>query len=145
MMGAGREICSMHVRRTDGTSQRLAASLGLAIVVMAGTLALSSCGGTKSNAASIQDCGTSRTAANVPVEVKIYRGTVSCSVAMSVEKGYAKAIEDGHVPGNGGGAPVTISGWICQGFSTPQLLKTGDTSKCARKGTEILEILKTTS
>jgi hypothetical protein len=135
----------MHVRRTGGTGQRVAASLGLAVVVMAGTLALSSCGGTKSNASTIQDCGTSRTAANVPVEVKIYRGTVSCAAAMAVETSYAKAIKDGRVPGNGGGAPVTISGWICQGFPTPELLKTGDTSKCAKKGTEIVEILKTPS
>ena len=135
----------MHVRRTGGTSQRIAASLGIAAVMMAGTLALSSCGGTKSNAATIQDCGSSRTAANVPVEVKIYRGTVTCAAALSVEKSYAKAIEDGDAPGNGGGGPVTVSGWVCQGFSTPELLKTGDTSKCAKKGTEIVEILKTPS
>jgi len=135
----------MHVRRTAGTGQRLAASLGLAFAVAAGTLALSSCGGTKSNAATIQDCGTSRTAANVPVEVKIYRGTVSCAAALSVEKNYAKAVEDGDAPGNGGGGPVTVSGWVCQGFSTPELLKNGDTSKCTKKGTEIVEILKTPS
>ena len=135
----------MHVRQAGGTSQRLAASVGLAVVVIAGTLALGGCGGTKSSAASIQDCGSSKTAANVPVEVEIYRGTVSCSTAMSVEKSYAKAIEDGDAPGNGGGGPVTVSGWICQGFTTPELLKTGDTSKCSNKGTEILEILKTSS
>jgi hypothetical protein len=133
----------MHVRLTGATSQRLAAMLGVAVVIITGTLALGGCGGTKSNAASIQDCGSSRTAASVPVEVKIYRGTVSCAAAMAVEKSYAKAIENGDVPGNGGGAPVTINGWICQGFTTPELLKTGDTSKCAKKGTEIVEVLKT--
>jgi len=135
----------MHVRLTGDTKRRLAALLGVAVVVMAGTLALSSCGGTKSNAATVQDCGRSQTAAKVPVDVKIYRGTVSCAAAMAVEKSYAKAIEDGDVPGNGGGAPVTINGWTCQGFSTPELLKTGDTSKCAKKGTEIVEVLKTSS
>jgi hypothetical protein len=134
----------MHVRRTAGCRQRLAASFCAAAVIIAGTVALGGCGG-KSSAASVQDCGTSRTAANVPVEVKVYRGTVSCAAAMTVEKSYAKAIEDGDVPGNGGGAPVNVSGWTCQGFPTPELLKTGDTSKCARKGTEILEILKTSS
>ena len=133
----------MHVRLTGDTKQRIAASLGVAVVVMAGTLALSSCGGSKSNAATVQDCGSSQTAAKVPVDVKIYRGTVSCAAAMAVEKSYAKAIEDGDVPGNGGGAPVTINGWTCQGFSTPELLKTGDTSKCAKKGTQIVEVLKT--
>jgi hypothetical protein len=116
----------------------------VAAVAIAGTVALGGCSG-KSSAASVQDCGTSRTAANVPVEVKVYRGTVSCATAMTVEKSYAKAIKDGDVPGNGGGAPVTVSGWTCQGFPTPELLKTGDTSKCARKGTEILEILKTSN
>jgi hypothetical protein len=133
----------MHVRRTTGASQRLAASVSLAVVVVATALALGGCGGTKSNAASIQDCGTSRTAANVPVEVKIYRGTVSCAAAMAVEKDYAEAVRDGDAPGNGGGGPVTVSGWICQGLTTPQVLKTGDTSKCAKKGTEIVEVLKT--
>jgi hypothetical protein len=135
----------MHVRRTAGGSQRLAASLSVAVVVSAAALALGGCGGAKSNAASIQDCGTSRTAANVPVEVKIYRGTVSCSAAMTVENDYAKAVRAGDAPGNGGGGPVTVSGWICQGLTTPQVLKTGDTSKCAKKGTEIVEVLKTPS
>jgi hypothetical protein len=133
----------MHVRRTGTTSQRLAASLGLAVLAMAGTLALSSCGGTKSNASTVQDCGASQTAAHVPVEVKIYRGTVSCATAMSVEQGYAKAIRDGDAPGAGGAGPVAVSGWTCEAFATPQVLKTGDTSKCAKKGTEIVEILKT--
>jgi hypothetical protein len=135
----------MHVRRRAGTSQRLAASLSLAVVVIAAAVVLGGCGGTKSNAASIQDCGAGQTAAKVPVEVKIYRGTVSCTAALAVEKSYAKAIEDGDAPGNGGGGPVTVSGWTCQGFTTPQVLKTGDTSKCTRKGTEIVEVLKTPS
>jgi len=135
----------MQVRLTAGTGQRLAAALGLAVVVMAGTLALSSCGGTKSNAATVQDCGASQTAANVPVEVKIYRGTVSCAAAMSVEKAYATAIREGDAPGAGGAGPVTVGSWTCQAFPTPQLLKTGDTSKCVKKGTEIVEILKTPS
>ncbi|HUB40627.1 MAG TPA: hypothetical protein VMA72_17415 [Streptosporangiaceae bacterium] len=135
----------MHVRLTTGAGQRLVVALGLAVVVMTGTLALSSCGGTKSNASTVQDCGASRTAASVPVEVKVYRGTVSCASAMSVEKGYATAIRDGDAPGAGGAGPVTVSGWTCQSFPTPQVLKTGDTSKCVKKGTEIVEVLKTPS
>jgi hypothetical protein len=135
----------MHVRRTGGASPRLAGSLSLAVVLVAGTFALAGCGGAKSNAASIQDCGTSRTAANVPVRVEIYRGTVACSVALTVETTYAKAVADGDAPGNGGGGPVSVSGWTCEGFPTPEVLKTGDTSKCTKKGTEILEILKTPS
>jgi hypothetical protein len=135
----------MHVRQNRSGSMRLARSLCIATVVLPSALALAGCGGSTAAAAKVEDCGTGRTAANVPVEVEIYRGTVACSEAMSVEKGYAQAIVEGHVPGNGGGAPVAISGWTCQGFSTPQLLKTGDASKCARKGTEILAILKTSS
>jgi len=132
----------MHVRRTRRAGQRLAFSLSLAAALIAGTLVLAGCGGPKSSAATVQKCGTSRTAANVPVEVEIYSGTVSCSAAMAVERSYARAIENGDAPGNGGGGPVTVSGWTCQGYSTPELLRTGDTSKCARKGTEILAVLK---
>jgi hypothetical protein len=145
MMGPGRETVPMHVRRTRGATPRLASSLGLVAVLAVCALALAGCGSAKPKAATVQDCGPGRTAANVPVEVEVYRGTVSCSMAMTIEKSYAKAIVDGDAPGNGGGGPVTVSGWTCQGFSTPQLLKTGDASKCARKGTEILEILKTSS
>ena len=116
-------------------------------IVIAAVLALAGC----SNAAkaksvtSVQTCGTSRTAANVPVQVEVYRGQVSCTVAISVAKNYAAAVVAGRAPGNGGGGPVTVNGWKCQGFPTPQLLKTGDASKCVKDGAEILEILKTPS
>ncbi len=113
---------------------------------LAATLALAGCGsGSKPTVATIQDCGTSRTAANVPVEIEVYRGQVACSAALQVEAGYAKAIVDGKAPGNGGGGPVTVSGWTCQGLATPQLLKTGETSKCAKDGHEIVAILKSPS
>jgi len=49
---------------------------------------------------------------------------------------------NGLAPGNGGGGPVTVNGWTCEGMATPQLLKTGETSKCARGGREIVAILK---
>ncbi len=54
---------------------------------------------------------------------------------------YAKAIRSGQAPGNGGGGPVKIKGWTCQGFTTPVVLRTGKAAKCARDGVEILEIL----
>ena len=54
---------------------------------------------------------------------------------------YARAIRSGLAPGNGGGGPVKIKGWTCQGFATPVVLQTGKASKCARDGVEILEIL----
>jgi hypothetical protein len=116
---------------------RLAALAALSVLVLAG------CGtGTKSAGAQVQDCGTGRTAANVPVEIEVDRGQVSCPAAMQVEAAYAKAIAEGLAPGNGGGGPVKVSGWTCQGLDTPQLLKTGETSKCVKDSHEIVAILK---
>lgn len=86
-------------------------------------------------------CGTTRTAANVPVQVQVGHGKVSCSAAMAIERDYAKAVREGSAPGNGGGGPVRIDGWTCQGFATPVVLRTGKASKCVRDGTEILAIL----
>jgi hypothetical protein len=134
----------MYVWRTHPARQRSAGSCCLAAVVILCALALAGCGGSKAKASSVQDCGTSKTSANVPVEVEIYRGTVSCAVAMTVEKSYANAIVHGQAPGNGTG-PVPVSGWTCEYFRTPEQLSTGDISKCAKKGTEILEVLKASS
>jgi hypothetical protein len=86
-------------------------------------------------------CGTTKTAANVPVQVMLSHGTVSCSAAMTIERDYAKAIRAGSAPGNGGGGPVTIDGWTCQGFATPVVLRTGQASKCVRGKSEILAVL----
>ncbi len=125
--------------------RRCAALIALACALIAG-LALVGCDTrTKPTTASIQDCGPSRTAANVPVEIEVYRGQVSCSAALQVEASYAKAIVDGKAPGNGGGGPVSVEGWTCQGLATPQLLKTGETSKCAKDGHEIVAILRSPS
>jgi hypothetical protein len=122
----------------------------VALAALASTLAsafaLTGCGtGVKPLAASIQNCGITRTAANVPVEIEVDRGQVTCGAAMQVEASYAKAIVEGRAPGNGGGGPVKIDGWTCQGLDTPQLLKTGETSQCAKNGHEIVAILKTPS
>lgn len=89
----------------------------------------------------VKSCGTAKTAANVPVQVEIARGQVSCATARSVEAAYADAIRSGKAPGNGGGGPVKVSGWTCQGFATPVVLHTGKASKCTKDGSEILEIL----
>src|SRR3984957_12978332 len=74
-------------------------------------------------------CGTTRTAANVPVVIKVARGTVACGTAMHVEDEYAAKIRAGQVQGNGGGAPGTVSGWTCPGHSTPEGLSTGNASQ----------------
>jgi hypothetical protein len=86
-------------------------------------------------------CGMTRTAANVPVNIQVARGQVSCATAMTVERDYARYIAAGKAPGNGGGGPVRILGWTCQGFPTPVVLKTGQASKCVQGGVEILAIL----
>jgi hypothetical protein len=119
---------------------RLAALAALSALVLAG------CGtGAKPPVAVVQVCGTGKTAANVPVQIEVNRGQVSCQTAMQVEAGYARAIADGLAPGNGGGGPVKVSGWTCQGLDTPQLLKTGETSKCVKDSLEIVAILKSPS
>jgi len=85
-------------------------------------------------------CGRVRTAAGVPVDVEIV-GQTSCRAAMTVERDYTRALLSGKVPGNGGGAPVTIKGWICQGFDTPEVLATGRASACRKHGSRILAVL----
>jgi hypothetical protein len=128
-------------------SERLAASACPAALA-AGLLALAAgCGSpgsptaTTGGAGTATPCGMTRTAANVPVNIQVARGQVSCATAMTVERDYARYIAAGKAPGNGGGGPVRILGWTCQGFPTPVVLKTGQASKCVQGGVEILAIL----
>ena len=97
--------------------------------------------GSTGSAAGMTVCGTTRTAANVPVHIQIARGKVSCATALAVERDYTRAILSGDVPGTGGGAPVHVRGWTCQGFTTPVVLRTGQASKCVLGSKEILAIL----
>ncbi|HEY3733156.1 MAG TPA: hypothetical protein VGL63_04500 [Streptosporangiaceae bacterium] len=87
-------------------------------------------------------CGTARTAANVPVTVEVEKGLVGCAEAMRIQNGYTALVRAGRVPGNGGGAPVTVSGWTCQGESTPTIVQTGEASACHQGQAEIITILK---
>jgi hypothetical protein len=114
-----------------------AAAVGLGIGVLAACSASASYG----QPTAAQNCGTTRTGANVPVIIKVGRGTVSCGTAMRVENSYAAMVRAGKVRGNGGGAPVKVSGWTCQGFPTPEVLKTGQTSACRTNSAEVLAIL----
>jgi len=106
-------------------------------------VAAAGCGGAGSNATKARaiSCGTAKTAAEVPVKVVIAKGNIACSAAKSIVLAYARAIRSGDAPGNGGGGPVKINGWTCQGFTTPEVLETGKAAKCLRNGVEILEIL----
>jgi len=100
--------------------------------------------GASASSAPAIHCGRARTAAGVPVDVEIV-GRASCHAALAVERDYSRALASGKVPGNGGGAPVTIQGWICQGYDTPQLLKTGRASACRKHGSQILAVLPSVS
>ncbi len=86
-------------------------------------------------------CGQTKTAADVPVNIQIAHGQVACATALSIMRAYANAIRHGLAPGNGGGGPLKVQGWTCEGFDTPTVLKTGDASKCVRGNTEILAVL----
>jgi hypothetical protein len=137
MMDEGRKESSMS-RRT-----RPAAAFAAAVVAL-GTLTLCvACASTKgaSTGGPVTRCGSSSTAVGVPVEIDVQRGHVSCQLAMSVEHGYAHAVATGQVHGNGGGSPVTVNGWICQGFETPVVDRTGNVSACRKDTQEILAVL----
>jgi hypothetical protein len=134
---------------------RAAAAFGLAVFAAS---AVAGCGPTHSKSSPgaqgggpstagppTAQCGTVHTAAGVPVEIDVQTGSTACRIAMAVERAYAHAVASGKVPGNGGGAPVTIKGWICQGYNTPQVLATGHASACHKNGSEILAILPTPS
>ena len=86
-------------------------------------------------------CGTTHTAAGVPVIIKVARGSVNCKAAMQVENEYAARMKAGQVPGNGGGAPVVVNGWTCQGYNTPVVLETGNASQCRDGSAAILAVL----
>lgn len=108
-------------------------------LVVSGLVACSSAA--SASGAPGSSCGTTRTGANVPVVIKVTRGSVDCSTVMRVEQGYATMIKDGDVRGNGGGAPVSVDGWTCQGYPTPHVLQTGDASECHTASAEVVAIL----
>jgi hypothetical protein len=102
---------------------------------------LTACSSTQATAGAT--CGTTHTAADVPVIIKVAKGSVDCTTAMRVENEYAARIRAGQVPGNGGGAPVVVSGWTCQGYATPEVLSTGNASQCHNGSATILAVLPT--
>jgi len=126
-----------------GTGRSGTARRGLGVVGVAlGLGVLAGCGTSAAGtSAAGQTCGRTRTGVNVPVIIKISDGPVSCATAVRVENSYAAVVRTGQIRGNGGGAPVTVSGWTCRGFPTTEVLKTGQASACRRGGAEILAIL----
>ncbi|HEX9539585.1 MAG TPA: hypothetical protein VGA04_15595 [Streptosporangiaceae bacterium] len=119
---------------------------GAAVPALAAALVgCSASGAASAHSAAPMQCGTARTAANVRVLIEISHGSVACSTALMVEQAYAAAVAAGKAPGNGGGGPVSVNGWTCLGFDTPQVLRTGQTSKCTKEGSEILAVLPSPS
>lgn len=143
----------MHPRRSPGRARdQLCARPGriaVAVIVLAlaagcgktGTSGGHPAAGSTSAGTKVAACGTTKSAANVPVNVEVARGHVPCRTAMTIEQDYANAIRSGRAPGNGGGGPIDVRGWTCEGFATPIVLNTGKASKCVEGGNEILAIL----
>lgn len=86
-------------------------------------------------------CGATRTGANVPVIVKVTKGSVDCATALGVENDYSALVRHGALQGNGGGAPLPVHGWTCQGYPTPQVLATGAASECHTASAEVVAVL----
>jgi hypothetical protein len=122
-------------------ARMLGAMAGGAGLLAGGAALLASCSSSAAGAGAGSTCGTTRTAADVPVIIKVIKGTVDCGMAMRVENQYAADIRAGQVRGNGGGAPVAVSGWTCQGYPTPQVLSTGNASQCHTGSAMIVAVL----
>jgi hypothetical protein len=122
----------------DGVRRTLATLCGLGLCLLGACLVTGCSAGSATAGAT---CGNTHTAAGVPVVIKVAKGSVNCKTAIQVENEYAAKIRDGQVPGNGGGAPVVVSGWTCQGYDTPDVLRTGNASRCHSGGNAILAVL----
>jgi hypothetical protein len=129
-------------RETLGRSGRLGPVLAVGLLSLAAAAGCSAGTASASGGASTgASCGSTRTGANVPVSIKVAKGNVDCATAMRIENEYAAMIRAGDLKGNGGGAPVRVSGWTCQGYPTPQVLSTGDASQCHTATAEVLAVL----
>jgi len=122
----------------DGARRALALPYVLGVGLVGACLVTGCSSGQATAGAS---CGSTHTAVGVPVVIKVAKGSVNCKTAIRVENEYAARIRDGQVPGNGGGAPVVVNGWTCQGYDTPVVLKTGNASQCRSGGDAILAVL----
>ena len=122
--------------------RRAAQITGLLVLLAGGTGLLAGCASAAAaDSGPGASCGTTRTAANVPVIIKVAKGSVNCGTALRVENEYAAKIRDGQVQGNGGGAPVAVGGWTCQGYPTPEVLSTGNASQCHTASAAIVAVL----
>src|SRR5271165_4997364 len=128
----------MRQLRTSRRAGALVVALPVAVAGVAGVVACSSPSAASATGAL---CGSTRTGANVSVVIKVTKGNVDCGTVMRVEESYAALIRAGDVRGNGGGAPVGVNGWTCQGYPTPEVLRTGYTSECHTTSAEVVAVL----
>jgi hypothetical protein len=135
----GRRVAARGTARRRGTL--LAALAGMAGLVMG----VAGCSSGPAPGATGTSCGTSRTGADVPVEIKVVKGTVDCATVLTVERDYAAMIREGRVQGNGGGAPVTVDSWICEAYPTPQVTRTGVASECHTASAEVVAVVSLSS
>jgi hypothetical protein len=132
------------VRRTLAARRGHGVCLPGACACLLGACLLGAClvtGCSSGQATAGATCGRTQTGAGVPVVIEVAKGAVNCTTAMQVENDYAARIRNGQVPGNGGGAPVVVRGWTCQGYDTPDVLRTGNASQCHSGGNTILAVL----
>lgn len=120
-------------------------ALAVGVFLLSGLTGLTACSSGPSAGATGTSCGATRTGANVPVTIKVVKGTVDCGSVLKVEDSYAAMMRAGDVQGNGGGAPVTVNGWTCQGYPTPEVLRTGDASQCHTGSAEVVAELALSS
>jgi hypothetical protein len=134
----------MYRRRSSDAGVRLRALTGrIALAVLVVALAAACASAPAKTKATVTSCGAAKTAANVPIKVEVTSGSVNCATALSIEHRYADAIRAGLAPGNGGGGPVKVDGWTCQGYATSVVLSTGKASNCVKGSDKILAILRT--
>jgi hypothetical protein len=136
--GAGRQAAGGRF----AVARVLGSMAACSVLLASGAGLLAGCASSAAQEAGVgASCGATHTAANVPVIIKVTEGTVNCGTALQVENEYAAMIRAGKVPGTGGGAPVTVRGWTCQGYSTPEVLSTGNASQCHTGSAAIVAVL----
>jgi hypothetical protein len=111
------------------------------VIVGSAGLGLAGCSSGPPTGSAGTSCGSTTTAAGVPVKIDVSKGTVDCAAVLRVEAAYATAIRKGELRGNGGGAPVAVNGWTCESFSAAQALQTGQASECHTANAVVVAVL----
>lgn len=113
----------------------------VAMLSLAALLTAAGCGGsshhtTGTKAAGV-DCGTVKTPAGISADLKVTQGKVDCPQAVSVYRTYFGDLAKGAAPGQGGGGSVTVQGWNCDSYPTPQMQQTGKGGYCSKAGATV--------